>query len=71
MVLAQNVLFVLVLYNYTIIIMPLFTYFNAFSALMLLVGWQEGHPARKNLSDEVLAWLSVWSEVQMTCKWSG
>ena len=23
-----------------------------------------------NLSDEVLAWLSVWSEVQMTCIWS-
>ena len=39
-------------------------------ALTLLVGWQEGHPARKNLSDEVLAWLSVWSEVQMICKWS-
>jgi len=27
--------------------------------------------ARKNLSDEVLALLSVWSEVQMTCIWSG
>ena len=25
--------------------------------LNLLVGRQEGHPARKNLSDEVLAWL--------------
>jgi len=44
---------------------------SAFSALTLLVGWQEGHPARKNLSDEVLAWLSVWSEVQMICIWSG
>ena len=41
-------------------------YFPAFSALMLLVGRQEGHPACKKLSDEVLAWLSVWSEVQ-TC----
>ena len=30
----------------------------AFSALTLLVGCQEEHPARKNLSDEVLAWLS-------------
>ena len=30
----------------------------AFSALMLLVGCQEGHPARKNPSDEMLAWLS-------------
>jgi len=44
---------------------------TAFSALTLLVGQQEGHPARKNLSDEVLAWLSVRSEVQMTCIWSG
>jgi len=40
----------------------------AFSALTLLVGWQEGHPACKNLSGGVLAWLSVWSEVQ-TCIW--
>jgi len=40
----------------------------AFSALMLLVGQQEGHPACKKLSGEVLAWLSVWSEVQ-TCIW--
>ena len=40
-----------------------------FSALMLLVGWQEGHPAcKKTVSGEVLAWLSVWSEVQ-TCIW--
>ena len=30
----------------------------AFSALTLLVGCQEGHPVRKNLTDEVLAWLS-------------
>ena len=30
----------------------------AFSALTLLVGCQEEHLARKNLSDEVLAWLS-------------
>jgi len=40
----------------------------AFSALMLLVGRQEGHPACKNLSGGVLAWLSAWSEVQ-TCLW--
>jgi len=37
---------------------------NAFSALTLLVGRQEGHPACKKLSGEVLAWLSVWSEMQ-------
>ena len=30
----------------------------AFSALTLLDGCQEGHPARKNLTDEVLVWLS-------------
>jgi len=35
---------------------------------MLLVGRQEGHPACKKLSGEVLAWLSVWNEVQ-TCIW--
>jgi len=29
----------------------------------LLVGRQEGHPAYKKLSSEVLAWLSVCSEV--------
>ena len=39
-----------------------------FSALILLVRWQEGHPACKKLSSEVLAWLSVWSKVQ-TCIW--
>jgi len=44
--------------------------FHAFSALTLLVGHQEEHPACKKLSDEVLAWLSVWSEVQMVCIWS-
>jgi len=33
----------------------------AFSALTLLDGRQEGHPACKKLSDWVLAWLSVWS----------
>ena len=36
----------------------------AFNALTLLVGWLEGHPACKKLSGGVLAWLSVWSEVQ-------
>jgi len=40
----------------------------AFGALTLLVGRQEGHPACKKLSGGVLAWLSVWSEVQ-TCIW--
>jgi len=41
--------------------MALLLCFNgfAFSALMLLVGRQEGHPACKKLSGGVLAWLSV------------
>jgi len=41
---------------------------NAFSALTLLVGRHEGHPACKKLTGGVLAWLCVWSEVQ-TCIW--
>ena len=41
----------------------------AFSALTLLVGRQEGHPACKKMSGGVLAWLSVWSEMQ-TCIWA-
>jgi len=40
----------------------------AFSALTLLVGRQEERLASKKLSGGVLAWLSVWSEVQ-TCIW--
>ena len=39
-------------------------------ALTLLVGWQEEHPACKKLSDEVLVWSCVWSEVQIVCIWS-
>jgi len=35
----------------------------AFSALTLLVGHQEEHPACKKLSDEVVASLSVWIEM--------
>jgi len=36
------------------------------SALTLLVGRQEGHPAYKKQTGGVLVWLSVWSKVQ-TC----
>jgi len=43
---------------------------NAFSALTSLLGHEEEHPACKKLSDEVLVWLSVWSEVQIVCIWS-
>ena len=40
----------------------------AFSALTLLVGQQEGHPACKKQSGGGLVWLFVWSKVQ-TCIW--
>jgi len=36
---------------------------DAWDALTLLVGRQEENPACRKLSDEVLVWLSVWSEV--------
>jgi len=36
---------------------------SAFSALTLLAGRQEGHPACKKLSGGVLVWLSACSEV--------
>jgi len=41
--------------------LELSTIAHAFSALMLLVGRQEGHPACKKLSSGVLEWISVWS----------
>ena len=48
---------------------PIFSaYYFAFSALTLLVGRQEGHPACKKLRGGVLAWLFVWSDVQI-CIW--
>jgi len=40
----------------------------AFSVLMLLFGWQEGHLACKKLSGGMLAWLCVWVKVQI-CIW--
>jgi len=43
---------------------------SSFSALTLLVGWQEGHLACKKLSGRVLTWLSIWGEVQI-CIWPG
>jgi len=39
---------------------------GAFSALTLLVGRQEGHPACRKLSGEVLAWLSVAVRCRLT-----
>jgi len=39
-------------------------------ALTVLVGRQEERSTSKKLSDEVLAWLSVWSKLHMICLWS-
>jgi len=47
---------------------PYYFLSDSFSALTLLVGRQEGHPACKKLSGGVLVWLSAWSEVQI-CIW--
>jgi len=38
----------------------------AISALILLVGRQEEHPACKKFNDEVLVWLSVWTAYDAT-----
>jgi len=37
----------------------------AFSALMLLVGWHEGHLTCKKLNSGILAWFYVWSDLHM------
>jgi len=37
-----------------------FAFHICLHCFMLLVGRHEGHPACKNLSGEVLAWLSAW-----------
>jgi len=53
--LISSTLFLLT--GYVIIIKQVCQYACAFSALTLLVGRQEEHPACKKLSGEVLAWL--------------
>ena len=55
------------IYTYFQTAFPAFSAF-ASSALTLLVGRQEGHPACKKQSGGVLVWLSVWTKVQ-TCIW--
>ena len=52
----------------SLIALLLLCYELSFSALTLLVGWQDGHPVCKKLSGGVLARVSVWGEVQ-TCMW--
>lgn len=42
----------------------------AFNGLKLLFGRHKMHRACKKLSDEILAWLSGWSEFLMLCVWS-
>jgi len=45
-------------------------YIKSYVCICMLVGRQKEHPACKKLGDEVLLWLSVWSEVQIVCIWS-
>jgi len=42
---------------------------SALSALTLLVGWQEGHPACKKLSGGMLAWLCSGSRYRFATSW--
>jgi len=49
-------------------ILLIFAMQHSASALTLLDGRQEGHPACKKQSGGVLVWLSIWSKVQ-TCIW--
>ena len=49
-------------------IMKILSLYISHEGSMLLVGRQEGHSACKKQSGGVLAWLSVWGEVQ-TCIW--
>ena len=63
-----SVIFVLSVVCFCLLLGLCYDYIIAFSALSLLVGRQEGHPACKKLSGGVLTWLSVWSKVQ-TCIW--
>jgi len=45
-------------FNANLELVDKFCYLGAFSALTLLYGRQEGHPACKKLSGGMLAWLS-------------
>jgi len=38
---------------------------SLYDIYVCMVGHKEKHPACKKLSDELLAWLSLYSEVQM------
>jgi len=42
---------------------------DAFSALTLLVGRQEGHPACKKLSGGVLAWNRIIGSIDSPGRW--
>ena len=57
-----ELLYVLIVLSLITTLMGVLCIYTAFSALTLLFGWQEVHPACNKLSGEVLA----WSEVQ-TC----
>jgi len=65
------ILYIICIANVRIVVSAVMLFIIYFvSCLTLLVWQQEGHPACKKMSDEVLAWLSVWSEVPIVCVWS-
>jgi len=64
----NQLMYDIILSNFTVWCHSFHALMIAFSALMLLVEWQEWHPACKKLSGGVLGWLSVWDEVQI-CIW--
>jgi len=69
LIILVQLYFVILLAYHIILVQDVHFCILLFSALTLLVGRQEEHLAL-NMSDEVLAWLSVWSKVQMICIWS-
>jgi len=56
--------------TWLIVVQAAHSHFTAIIQCFDMVGHQEEHPASKKLSNEVLAWLPVWSEVQIIRIWS-
>ena len=57
-------------FSNSITLMWISAYINCIYTSILSVRHQEEHRIRKKMSDEVLAFLSVWSKVQIICIWS-
>ena len=56
------------IFTYGVLLIHLqYHFFTAFSALTLLAGQQEGHPACKKLSGGVLAWYLSGARCRLVC----